>query len=616
MLGVFSAPLPPPMLTSQNPDPTASRPFVLLRPLIAAWHWFFPPTQAHIDRQSRTARIAAGSLILLVAIGLMVFTVLNARNWHDGFQTWQSNRLINEAIKLKEQDKFVDAWLKAHEAYAKDADNVRVLRVMAQFYTYMQKKEAGWFFDRLRQKGAMTDEDTTFEIEALASIAENKQAQDQIEQVLKTSKPTQKVVELADVVLRKNQRSRQLLQILDTFVAQEPDNMEIKLLYGRRLVEFGTSDEIEKGLKLLWELASDKGANGLIALEFLDRVKTISSEEKQKLIELLDSHPQVKEEHRIAALRRQVELEPTRKQEIIAKAMEDRRGSKREDLVPLARWLTTEGENEKLLSYLDADMVRDYPPLLENYLNALTLLGRNEELAALINDPRTRLTTAIRAFHKAHLAYVTKESWERVNELLKEALAAIQSEGRQPMLLTIADYAEKRDHMKVAEEAYKLASRSNRADLAGYEGLLRLTYRNGNTAGFLAAAQETVQRWPEKEVFEERYLYSALISGVDMEQSIGRASRLLSSRPADSMRKLIVALGEIRMANPKSAATALQRIDLGDLTPGQGAVLCGIMQAAGYDDQARSLAGRIPDDTQMLPEEKQFLMMAKAPPRG
>ncbi|WP_256199281.1 hypothetical protein [Verrucomicrobium spinosum] len=40
------------------------------------------------------------------------------------------------------------------------------------------------------------------------------------------------------------------------------------------------------------------------------------------------------------------------------------------------------------------------------------------------------------------------------------------------------------------------------------------------------------------------------------------------------------------------------------------------MQAAGYDDQARSLAGRIPDDTQMLPEEKQFLMMAKAPPRG
>ncbi|WP_075087400.1 hypothetical protein [Verrucomicrobium spinosum] len=78
-----------------------------------------------------------------------------------------------------------------------------------------------------------------------------------------------------------------------------------------------------------------------------------------------------------------------------------------------------------------------------------------------------------------------------------------------------------------------------------------------------------MQRWPEKEVFEERYLYSALISGVDMEQAIGRATRLLSSRPADSMRKLLVALGEIRMANPKSAATALQRIDLGDLTPGQ-----------------------------------------------
>ncbi|HSJ02394.1 MAG TPA: hypothetical protein VK956_08075, partial [Verrucomicrobium sp.] len=379
-----------------------------------------------------------------------------------------------------------------------------------------------------------------------------------------------------------------------------------------RMVEYGTSDEIDVGLKALWELATLEDKTGLATLEFLDRIKTLSADEKRRLIDLLSRHPLAKEEHRVASLRRLVELEPDQKQAVITKAMADRKGSKREDLVPLARWLTLENENEKLLAFLDVNMVRDYPPLLENYLNALTLLGRNDELASLINDPRTQLTTAIRSFHKAHLAYVTKESWQIVNDRLNEALAAIQSEGRQPMLLMIADYAEKREHMKVAQEAYKAASRSNRADLPGYEGLLRLSYKNGNTLGYFSAAQETVQRWPEKETFLERYLYSALISGVDMELSMTRAEKLLSERPNDSMRKLIVALGQTRMANPKLAAESLQKIDLGELSVGQGSVLCGIMQTAGYGDQARSLANKIPEETVMLPEEKQFLMIAKS----
>lgn len=603
------------MLTSQNPDPSARRPSALLRPFLALWHWMFPPTQAHADRQSNTARVVAVVSILVLCFGSLAVVAMNARKWHDKFQSWQARGLIKDALQLKEEDKFVEAWIKAHEAYSKDAESPEVLRVMAQFYTHMRKKEASWFFGRLREKGAMTDEDVAFEIESLAAGAETKQAQDQIEEVLKSSKPTQKIVELADIVLRKNQRSRQLLQIIESFLADQPDNQEVRLLYGQRLVEFGTSDEIQKGLAILWEIAgTDQKEPGLKALEFLDRVKTNTEADKRKLVELLEVHPMVKEEHKIAALRRQVELEPGRKQEIIQKAMDDRRGAKREDLVALARWLTLENENEKLLEYLDLEMVRDYPPLLENYLNALTLLGRNEELAQLINDPRTRLTAAIRAFHKAHLAYVTKESWETVDDLLKEAVAGLQVEGRQPTLLALADYAEKRGHLKVAEEAYKLASRHRRADMPGYEGLLRLSYRNGNTSAFLEAAQETVQRWPEKESFQERYLYSALIAGVDMEQAIRHSQELLNSRPADSLRKLIVALGHYRLGNPAAAAGALQRIDLGDLSPGQGAVLCGIMHAAGYAEQARSLAGKIPDDIVMLPEEKQFLVLAKSAP--
>jgi thioredoxin-like negative regulator of GroEL len=604
------------MLTSQNPNPESRRTALLLRPFVAAWHWMFPPTQAHEDRQSHVGRIVGGSLILATAIGLMVVLVLNARPWYNKFESWQASRLVKEALELKANDKFVEAWLKAHEAYAKDPESVEVLRIMAHFYTMMQKQEASWFFGRLRDKDAMTEEDITFEIESLAAIAETKQAQDQIEEVLRTSKPTQKIVELADYVLRKNRRTGQLLEILKNYVTQDPENREIRLLLGKRLIEHGGPAEADEGVAVLWELAPGDDKLALSALEFLDRVKNNTDEDKRRLIELLEKHPDTEEEHRIAALRRLVELEPARKQEIILKAMADRKGAKREDLVPLARWLTMENENERLLEYLDEEMVRDYPPLLENYLNALTLLGRIDDLSKLVNDPRTHLTTATRAFHRAHLAYVTRKPTEEVNDLLVEALAAIQSEGRQPMLLTLADYAEKRNHYKVAEDAYKLASRSTRQDLAGYEGLLRLSYRNGNTRGYLDAATETIQRWPEKEMFRERYLYGALIAGIDMEQAIPQAQELLKARPTDSFRKLIVALGLVRQANYESAAKTLQQINLTDLSLGQGAVLCGIMQTAGYTEQARDIANKIPDETVMLPEEKRFLLLARDPPRS
>jgi hypothetical protein len=101
-----------------------------------------------------------------------------------------------------------------------------------------------------------------------------------------------------------------------------------------------------------------------------------------------------------------------------------------------------------------------------------------------------------------------------------------------------------------------------------------------------------------------------------MEQAIPQAQELLKARPTDSFRKLIVALGLVRQANYESAAKTLQQINLTDLSLGQGAVLCGIMQTAGYTEQARDIANKIPDETVMLPEEKRFLLLARDPPRS
>lgn len=600
------------MLNTQNPHPGEQRQSLLiLRFVKAGWHWMFPPTQAHRDRQSGIARIVAASAIICFSIALVVFVLSYGRTWHQAYKSWQSDRSVAKSERYEKEEKLMEAVMEANQAYILSPDNPRAIRLIARYYTMMKRNEAAFFFKKLKDMNAMTDEDTIMEIQSLSNISENKVAQDKIEEVLRSSKPTQKIVQTADAVMQKLGRKEQLIVILKKYVEDQPDDQEIKLLLAMREIELGVDADVEEGRKTLWELTKNNGKVGLKAIEYLDRQNMSSKREQMDLIELLQKHPLVGEEHRIAALRRLAGLNPGSKQEIIEKAMKDRAKSKREDLVPLVRWLSMEGESEKVVSFLKEDMVLDYLPLLQNYLNALTLLKRFDDMERIVNDPRARLTTAERSFYRVHLAFVTNKKWDEVNSLLVDALAAAQSEAKPDMILNIAKYAEERKHPLTAEQAYRAASTIRRTEREGFEGLLRLTYLNGNSKSFLETAKETIRRWPDKELFLERYLYACLLSGLDMETAIDRAQKLLNDRPSDTQRRLIMALAHCRQLDPKTAGRYLQQINLSDLSMGQGAVLCGIMQTAGYVNQAAKIASQIPDNTPMLPEEARFLLLVK-----
>jgi hypothetical protein len=381
-------------------------------------------------------------------------------------------------------------------------------------------------------------------------------------------------------------------------------------------VEFGSASEIADGMKMLWELAERPEKAGLGALQFLDQQDFQSADDERRLIGLLQKHPLAGEEERIAALRRLVKLEPARKVEIVEKAIEDRKLAKREDRVPLARWLNQEGEYERLLGFLKKEMAQDYAPLLGQYLNALTLANRFEELQTLVEDPRTRLTASERAFYQAHLAFVTKKSWDEVNSLLVGALAAAQADVRPQSFISIAQWSEQRGHPKVAEQAYRAAAENTASDQIqrlGFEGLLKLTYRNGDSAAFLQAAQKTARRWPENQHFMERSLYATLLTGIEIEMAVPRVQKLLEAKPDDSQRKLLMALALYRMMDPKAALQYIEHLNLSELSPGQGAVLCGILFRAGDTmvPEARRVAQQIADDAPMLPEERKFLAQVR-----
>lgn len=602
------------MLKFQEQDSNGPKAFILFRPFIRVWKWLFPPSQADIDRQSAITRLVAKIVIFAVCLGLAVSVPIYGKQWYDMWQTFRSNQLVQDAKDFEKKQEIVKAWRAATKAYQLDPENPNAIRTLANYYVMAKQKDASYLLEKLKTLGHFTDEDLLLEIHALSNSADNKAAGEKIEESLRNSAPNRRVVEIADKVMRDLGRKEQLLQILKSYVERAPDDLDIKLTYALRRIELGNALQKSEGMSAVWEVAQTKGKPGLEALEFLDEQTLADAGEQRLLVSLLERHPLAGEPHRIAAMKRLVAIEPGRRQEILDRAVAERRNAKREDLEPIARWLSMEGEYDRFFLLFTEEKVRDYAPLLRHYLNVLMLLNRHQEMEDLITDPRTQLKSHERTFYTAHLAFVTGKKWDEVNSLLVKALATAEQYGQPTVILHIAQYAEQRNFPLVAEQAYRSASAVRRSELIqrkAFDGLLKLTYRNGNSKGFMEACHDSAERWPDNKDIRERALYASLLAGLNMETSIASVQKLLNETPEDSRRKLLMALGYFRMMDYDAAARQLNHSNLGQLTPGQAAVLCGILTSAGRDDQAKTIARQIPQGLPMLQEEMRFLLLTE-----
>ena len=82
------------MLTDQTIDPNAQKPSALKRPFIAIWHWMVPPTQAHKDRESRSAVILRSSLVIGFTVLFVGGVLFYGRDMRDVYQDWRADRMV------------------------------------------------------------------------------------------------------------------------------------------------------------------------------------------------------------------------------------------------------------------------------------------------------------------------------------------------------------------------------------------------------------------------------------------------------------------------------------------------------------------------------------------
>ncbi len=610
------------MLWNQKIDPTkdlSQKPFVLWRPFIATWEWLFPPSVAHRDRQSPLARWIATGVILCLCTTLIVVGILYAQPLKSSYKNMRARSMIKEARRMAENGQVVNAVMKAQEAYSKAPESVEAIRLNFEYFTLMKRDTALYFYDKLKDLDALTPTDEQLHVRCLVNLGKPKEASVALEALMRVEQPSEALMKLAEEIWGQREHNKPLLNVLHGYTQAHPEDKESALRLAKVQLASGNPSEVGQGMELLWKLTDQEDALGLRALENINGLPSLTPEDTTRLIQRLKTHPKGSEWHYVAALKREVLQSPGKKKEIVMDAVAKYQGKKRDQLLPLVRWLVEEGEFLQVLTLVPEDEAKEHQGLLENYLNALTMLQRFSDVERLVYDPKIQevLDPTTVAMFRAHLAYVLQKPAEELRSKLIAAKDAAAMNGRYPALLRIAQYGEDRSHFDIAEDAYRLTIRAARRASAppkiereAYTGLIKACESNHNTEALLQATQDAVTRWPDDSTFAERYLYTNLLAGKNIELSLRNALKLLQIQPKDHLRKLTVALAHWRMQDIQQAVSYLQYIDLNPLTEGQRAVFAAIAHSGGFRDEAVGVIKAINPKAGMLPEERRCFELA------
>lgn len=604
------------MLWHQNIDPNkdfTQKPFILWRPFIMVWQWLVPPTVAHRDRQSALSRWIAASIVVAFSTTLLILGIIYARPLKNSFKNMRATSMVKEARRMAENGQYVNAVMKAQEAYQKAPESIDAIRLNFEYFTMLKRDTALYFYDKLKNADALTSADEQLYVRTLLGLGKPKEASGALEKLIRSQPPSEALMKLAEEVWGERDHNKPLLNALRTYAEAHPDDKDSAFRLAKVQIASSNPGEAGQGMELLWKLAAQDDALGLETLEFISTLPSLPPDDTVRLIERLKAHPRATNWHYVTALKREAELFPSRKKEIVMTATEKFRDKKRDELLPFVRWLVEQGEFAQVLAVLPEDDAKRHLGLLENYLNALMMLQRSSDLERLVNDRQVAevLDATTLAMFQVHLAYVLKKPAEELRTKLIAAKDAAQVNGRYPALLRLAQYGEDRGHFDIAEDAYRLTIRAARRASAppqierqAYEGLIKACLATHNSELLLQATQDAVQRWPDDTNFVEHHLYISLLMGKNMELALRNAQNLLKIQPRDNHRKLNVAMAFWRLQDTQQAVSNLQHMDLNPLSEGQRAVFAAIARSAGFRDEAVRIVQAISPRAGMLPEER------------
>lgn len=543
-------------------------------------------------------------LAILIVLAL-VLGGYGAKTLYHKLKTQRAEQFAAEGETFAQQKKWSEAANKYRAALQLEPFDYRALRGAAQLATRLNRPEAADLWEQVLKLPECTTQDRQEYAEVLVKRGQLKNAEDILQDLLKTA-PDPKTLSVAAQYSQKMNDTSKAIEFMRAALNRAPADDLLRFQMADVMAGSTDARQHADARKILWELAEKEGPAKQPAVEALGRSPELSNSERERLVQLLDSEKSGSVMDSLIAADLQLQLHPERANEIYDQTIARWNSGESPDLLELARWLNLHQQAERVLSLYPIDAAFENDQLLLSRLDALATLQRWNDIDTLLTHPNIALDPSVVESFRARTAQERNSSldadlhWNH----------AISLAGADPMKLRfVATFAEQSGATKIALKTYEqLAKFPEHLEFA-YRGIQRLSLRAGDSSIQRAAAAKISSRAPDDPSAVAQIAYLDLLAGTDVDANTLKMKDLVKKYPERLSYRVAAALGFLRQNDPALALEQFKApagappIEWQKTPPAWRAIYAAALRESGQEGPATEIIATIPMD-KLNPEER------------
>jgi hypothetical protein len=561
-------------------------------------------TPAGTERARRRSAQRKRLILCVLAAFLLAGAIVGARYVYHRAKARRADQFATAGDEFAKAGKWNEAADKYRAALQLDPLGYHGLEGAARLATRLTRPEALDLWAEVIKLPQTTRVDRQEYAGLLVNLGKFKVAEPIIEGLLKSDPDTQ-TLNLASRYASGTGDNVKAIEFARIAVKRAPEDDMARFALADLLAESTDPALRAEARTILWEIAAKEGPYRQAAIEGLGRSPELSAEERNRVLQMLDSvkSPTIKPSLLSADLR--LQLHPEDANRIYDQTVARWNGSENPELIELARWLNLRQQGERVLSLFSLDRALQDNQLLLARLDAMALLQRWDDIDNLLGHPDLTLDPSVVESFRARTA-------QERNATLDAELHwnhAISLAANDPYKLRfVANFAEQSHANAAALKAYdQLAKIPAHAALA-YRGTQRLSARGNDVAVQRAAAEKIASLAPDDPNASNQLAYLNLLLGGDLDSNFETAKTQAEKFPDRLSFRVTAALGYLRKHDPGLALAQFKgpAIEWPKTPPAWRAVYAATLLANEQAGAAREIIATIPVD-KLSPEERALI---------
>src|ERR1700693_469889 len=504
-----------------------------------------PPRQERRPPRSSRSRGIVWSLILVV----LLTVAMGTKPVYRWLKARRAEQFAAAGDAFAQAGKWNDAAQKYRASLQLDPLGYRGLEGGARLATRLGHPEAVDLWEQVYKLPQCTTADRQEYGELLVKLDRLNIAPRIIERLLK-SDPDTPTLDLASRYSHKMGDSAKAIEFARLAVKRSPNDSAAHFQLADLLAPTTELPDGAEARKLLWELAGTDGIYKRPAIEGLARAPELSADERNRVLEALDtlSPPNITDALLASDLR--IQLHPEDADRIYDETIARWSRGGIADSIQLARWLNVHQQPERVLALFPVERALKNNKLFLTRLDALGILQRWNEIDELLTrsdlsfDPSVVESFRARTAQERNATLYAKLHWS-------EAVGF--AAGDPFKLLFVANLAEHSHATAAALKAYEQLAKFPEHAAFAYRGIQRQSQLTGEVSAQLAAAEKISSLAPGDPDAAAQLAYLNLLLETDVEANLATAKKLAEKYPNRLSFRVTAALGYLRHHDAGSA---------------------------------------------------------------